>query len=113
MTGHPTPAGVAVTTASVRVILPEHLRTLADTGREVQLEVPGPVTQRTVLDALEARYPVLRGTIRKHGTLARRPFVRYFACRRDLSHGSPDEPLPAAVASGEEPFLVIGAMAGG
>lgn len=97
----------------VRVGLPQHLRTLAEVDGEVSLAVPPPVTQSAVLDALEARYPVLRGTIRAHGSLARRPFVRYFACRRDLSHASPDEPLPAAVASGEEPFLVVGAMAGG
>ena len=97
----------------IRVILPFHLRTLAHVGTEVTLEVEGPVTQRSVLDALEARYPMLRGTIRDHVTLQRRPFLRFFACEEDLSHNSPDEPLPEAVASGKEPFLVIGAIAGG
>jgi hypothetical protein len=90
-----------------------HLRTLAKVGAEVQLEVEGPVTQRSVLDALEARYPVLRGTIRDHGTLKRRAFLRFFACEEDLSLEPPDAPLPAAVASGAEPFFVIGAIAGG
>jgi hypothetical protein len=90
-----------------------HLRTLAKVGAEVQLEVEGPVTQRSVLDALEARYPVLRGTIRDHGTLKRRAFLRFFACEEDLSLEPPDSPLPAAVASGAEPFFVIGAIAGG
>jgi sulfur-carrier protein len=97
----------------IRVELPPHLRTLAGVGREVTLQVSGPVTPRSVLDALEARYPVLRGTIRDHVTLARRPFVRVFACARDWSHEPPDGPLPAAVASGAEPLLVIGAIAGG
>ncbi|HJX01121.1 MAG TPA: MoaD/ThiS family protein [Terriglobales bacterium] len=97
----------------IRVELPQHLRTLAKVGREVQLEVEAPVTMRSVLDALEARYPVLRGTIRDHGTLQRRPFLRFFACEEDLSHQSPDDPLPAAIASGAEPFLIIGAIAGG
>jgi len=97
----------------IRVALPFHLRTLARVGSEVEIEVAGPVTQRAVLDALEARYPVLRGTIRDHGTLRRRAFLRYFACQQDLSLESPDAPLPAAVASGAEPFLVIGAVAGG
>ena len=97
----------------IRVVLPHHLRALAHVGREVTLEVPGPVTQRSVLDALEASYPVLRGTIREHGTQKRRPFVRFFACAQDLSHESPDVPLPEAVATGTEPFLVVGAMAGG
>ncbi|WP_219418858.1 MoaD/ThiS family protein [Pseudonocardia nigra] len=97
----------------VRVKLPAHLRKLAQVDGEVTLEVTGPVTQRTVLDALEARHPVLRGTIRDHGTLKRRAFVRFFACEEDLSHSAPDEPLPDAVASGKEPFLVVGAMAGG
>lgn len=97
----------------IRVILPSHLRTLAHVGSEVTLEVEGPPTQRSVLDALEARYPMLRGTIREHGTLQRRPFLRFFACEEDLSHESPDAPLPAAVASGAEPFLIIGAIAGG
>jgi molybdopterin synthase sulfur carrier subunit len=99
--------------ATVRVILPQHLRTLAQVGSEVSVEIAGPATQRTVLDALEARYPMLRGTIREHGTLNRRAFLRFFACEEDLSHESPDAPLPAAVASGAEPFLIIGAIAGG
>jgi hypothetical protein len=97
----------------IRVILPPHLRTLARVGMEVALEVEGPVTQRSVLDALEARYPVLRGTIRDHVTHERRPFLRFFACQEDLSHESPDAPLPAAVARGEEPYTVLGAIAGG
>jgi hypothetical protein len=93
--------------------MPAHLRTLARVDGEVQLDIAGPATQRSVLDALEARYPVLLGTIRDHQTQRRRPYVRFYACERDLSHESPDTPLPAAVASGEEPFLVVGAMAGG
>ena len=93
--------------------MPQHLRTLAKVGTEVQLEVPGPVTQRSVLDALEARYPMLRGTIREHDTQKRRAFLRFFACQQDLSHESPDAPLPDDVASGKEPFLIIGAIAGG
>ena len=97
----------------IRVILPVHLRNLARVGSEVELEVEGPVTQRSVLDALEARYPMLRGTIRDHGTLERRAFLRFFACEEDLSHQSSDAPLPEAVASGKEPFIVIGAIAGG
>jgi molybdopterin synthase sulfur carrier subunit len=97
----------------IRVILPFHLRTLAHVGAEVTLDVEGPVTQRSVLDALEARYPMLRGTIRDHDTKQRRAFLRFFACEEDLSHNSPDEPLPDSVASGKEPFLVIGAIAGG
>jgi molybdopterin converting factor small subunit len=97
----------------IRVILPAHLRTLAKVTGEVQLEVEGPVTQRSVLDALEARYPMLCGTIRDHVTQQRRPFVRFFACEEDLSHDSPDAPLPDAVASGAEPFLLVGAIAGG
>ena len=97
----------------IRVVLPEHLRTLARVEGEVALEVQGPVTQRSVLDALEARYPMLSGTIRDHRTLKRRAYLRFFACEQDLSHESPDEPLPDAVASGAEPYLVIGAMAGG
>ncbi len=97
----------------IRVELPQHLRTLAHVGQEVQLEVEGPVTQRSVLDALEARYPMLRGTIRDHGTLQRRAFLRFFACEEDLSHEPPDAPLPDAVASGKEPFLIVGAIAGG
>lgn len=97
----------------IRVMLPAHLRTLARTGAEVTLEVQGPVTQRSVLDALEARYPTLRGTIRDHVTQERRPFLRFFACQEDLSHEPPDAPLPDAVASGAEPFYVIGAIAGG
>ncbi|HZH48348.1 MAG TPA: MoaD/ThiS family protein [Nitrospira sp.] len=97
----------------IRVVLPAHLRTLARVNGEVTVKVEGPVTQRSVLDALEARYPMLRGTIRDHGTLKRRAFVRFFACEQDLSHESPDAPLPDAVASGVEPFLIVGAMAGG
>jgi len=97
----------------IRVVLPAHLRKLARTDREVRLSVEGPVTQRTVLDALEARYPMLCGTIRDQVSQRRRPFVRFFACQEDLSHESPDTPLPDVVASGEEPFLIIGAMAGG
>jgi sulfur-carrier protein len=97
----------------IRVVLPHHLRTLAKVGDEVVLQVDGPVTQRSVLDALESAYPVLRGTIRVHGTLRRRPFVRFFACEEDLSHDPPDAPLPPAVAAGTEPLLVVGAMAGG
>ena len=97
----------------IRVILPYHLRTLAQVGAEVQLEVQGPVTQRAVLDALEARYPLLAGTIREHVTLKRRPFLRYFSCEEDLSHEPPDAPLPSAVASGAEPFIVLGSIAGG
>ena len=98
---------------TIRVVLPHHLRTLAKVGDEVQLEVEGEITQRAVLDVLEARYPMLRGTIREHGTLKRRAFVRFFACEQDLSHESADAPLPGAVAKGAEPFFVIGAMAGG
>ncbi len=97
----------------IRVELPAHLRTIARVDREVQLHVEGPVTQRSVLDALEARYPVLRGTIRDHTTLKRRPFLRFFACGEDLSHEPPDAPLPEAVANGAEPYLVVGAIAGG
>ena len=97
----------------IRVVLPFHLRTLARVRDEVELEVTGAITQRSVLDALEQAYPMLRGTIRDHVTLERRPFLRFFACETDLSHESPDEPLPAAVAGGTEPFLVIGAIAGG
>ena len=97
----------------IRVVLPAHLRTLAKTGREVTLDVEDPVTQRTVLDALEARYPMLRGTVRDHTRQRRRPLVRFFACERDLSHESPDAPLPDTVASGAEPFLIVGAIAGG
>ena len=97
----------------IRVVLPAHLRTLAHVGSEVELEVEGRVTQRSVLDALEARYPVLRGTIRDHVTQQRRPFLRFFACEEDLSHEPPDAPLPDSVASGKEPFLIIGAIAGG
>jgi hypothetical protein len=97
----------------IRVILPQHLRTLAHVGSEVTLEVEGSVTQRSVLDALEARYPMLRGTIRDQVTQQRRPFLRFFACEEDLSHESPDAPLPDAVVCGKEPFIVIGAIAGG
>lgn len=97
----------------IRVELPYHLRNLAQVGREVELVVDGPVTQRAILDALEAAYPMLRGTIRDHTTQARRPFLRFFACAQDLSHEPPDAPLPAAVVSGQEPFSIVGAMAGG
>jgi sulfur-carrier protein len=97
----------------IRVVLPQHLRTLARVGEEVEVRVEGPPTQRSVLDALEASYPVLRGTIRAHVTHRRRPFVRFFACEQDLSHEPPDAPLPEPVARGAEPLLVVGAMAGG
>jgi molybdopterin synthase sulfur carrier subunit len=97
----------------IRVILPPHLRTLAHVDGEVKLDVEGQVTQRSVLDALEARYPMLRGTIRDHDTQQRRPFLRFFACEEDLSHEPPDAPLPAAVASGAEPLVILGAIAGG
>jgi hypothetical protein len=97
----------------IRVVLPYHLRALAQVGGEVEVEVAGPVTQRSVLDALEARYPMLRGTIRDHVTHQRRPMLRFFACEDDLSHEPPDAPLPAAVASGAEPFWIVGAIAGG
>ena len=97
----------------IRVVLPAHLRKLARVDREVQVEVAGAVTQRAVLDALEARYPMLRGTMRDQVTQRRRPFVRFFACEQDLSNDVPDAPLPEAVAAGAEPFLVVGAMAGG
>ena len=97
----------------IRVVLPQHLQTLARVGSEVELEVTSPATLGSVLDALEARYPVLCGTIRDHTTHKRRAFVRFFACEEDLSHELPDTPLPAAVASGAEPFLIVGALAGG
>jgi molybdopterin synthase sulfur carrier subunit len=97
----------------IRVVLPAHLRTLSRSSGEVELDVDGHASVASVLDALEARYPVLRGAIRDHVTLKRRPFVRFFACERDLSHESPDAPLPDAVATGAEPLLVVGAMAGG
>lgn len=97
----------------IRVVLPAHLRTLVRLDGEVLLHVDGPVTQRTVLDALEDRYPMLQGTIRDHVTQRRRPFLRFFACEQDLSHESPDAPLPEAVATGTEPLLIVGAMAGG
>ncbi len=97
----------------IRVVLPAHLRTLARVDGEVELRVEGPVTQRAVLDALEASYPVLRGTIRDHQGGRRRAFVRFFACEQDLSHDPPDGPLPEAVATGAEPYLIVGAMAGG
>ena len=98
----------------IRVVLPQHLRILANvTEREVKLDVEGPITQRAVLDALELRYPMLRGTIRDHVTQKRRPLVRFFACEEDLSHESPDTPLPEKVASGAEPFFIVGAIAGG
>jgi sulfur-carrier protein len=98
----------------IRVILPQHLRVLANVmGREVQVEVPAPVTPKAILDALEARYPMLRGTIRDHVTQQRRPMLRFFACEEDVSHESPDAPLPDKIASGAEPFFIIGAIAGG
>ena len=97
----------------IRVVLPAHLRTLAAVGGEVTIDVQGQITQRAILDAIESCYPMLRGTIRDHVTHQRRPFVRFFACEQDLSHELPDAPLPAAVAAGTEPFLVIGAIAGG
>jgi len=97
----------------IRVMLPQHLQVLAAAPREVQVDVAGPVTQASILDALEAKYPQLRGTIREHGTQKRRPLVRFFACEEDLSHESADAPLPAKVAAGEEPFFIIGAIAGG
>lgn len=97
----------------IRIELPYHLRNLAQIQGQVVLDVAGPITQRTVLDALEARYPMLRGTIRDHSTGKRRAFVRFFACERDLSNDSPDDPLPEAVAAGDQPYLVIGAIAGG
>jgi len=97
----------------IRVILPFHLRTLAHADAEITLEVEGPITQRSVLDAIEVRYPMLRGAIRDHDTKQRRAFLRFFACEEDLSHEPPDAPLPDAVASGKEPFIIIGAIAGG
>ena len=100
-------------TAKIRVILPPHLRTLAHVGREMTIEIAGQVTVRSVLDALEATYPMLMGTIRDHVTQQRRPFLRFFACEEDLSHESPDTPLPEAVVSGKEPLLILGAIAGG
>ena len=97
----------------IRIVLPHHLRTLARVNGELQLDVEGQVTQRSILDALEARHPMLRGTIRDHVTLRRRPFIRFYACQQDFSHEPPDAPLPDAIATGVEPFLVVGAMAGG
>ena len=97
----------------IRVILPAHLQTLASVGREVRLDVAPPVTTSAILDALEARYPMLCGTVREHVTHKRRPFMRFFACTEDLSHDPPDKPLPDAVAKGDEPFVIIGAIAGG
>ena len=97
----------------IRVTLPQHLRTLAQVRGDVELEVEAPITQRSILDALEARYPMLRGTIRDHDTLQRRPFLRFFACAEDWSHQPPDASLPDAVVSGKEPFIIIGAIAGG
>ncbi len=97
----------------IRVVLPQHLRTLAKSGKEVEVTVAGPVTQRTILDALEAQYPTLRGTVRDYGTLRRRPMVRFFACEQDISLTSADLPLPSAVAEGREPFMIVGAIAGG
>jgi molybdopterin synthase sulfur carrier subunit len=97
----------------IRIVLPPHLRTLAQIRGDLELEVESPVTQRSVLDALETQYPMLRGTIRDHVTLQRRPFLRFFACAEDLSHESPDTPLPEPVASGKEPLIILGAIAGG
>ena len=97
----------------IRVVLPYHLRNLAKVGAEVELDIEGPLTQRSILDALEARYPMLRGTIRDHTTLKRRPFLRFFVCSEDWSHEPPDAPLPDAIASGTEPFFIVGAIAGG
>src|SRR5712675_2116160 len=97
----------------IRVLLPPHLKGLAHVSGEVQVDIQGPITQRSVVDALEANYPMLRGTIRDHVTQQRRPFLRFFACEEDLSHESPDAPVPEAVASGAEPFYIIGAIAGG
>jgi hypothetical protein len=97
----------------IRVVLPAHLRTLARVEGEVSLQVAAPVTPRAIVDEIEAQYPSLRGTIRDHGTQKRRPLVRFFACEQDISHESPDDPLPDAIVSGKEPFLIIGAMAGG
>ncbi len=97
----------------IRVVLPPHLRTLARVNGKITLEIEGPITQRSILDALEAQYPMLRGTIRDHTTQHRRPFIRFFACGEDWSHESPDTPLPDAIATGAEPFLVVGALAGG
>ncbi|MBI5503156.1 MAG: MoaD/ThiS family protein [Deltaproteobacteria bacterium] len=98
---------------TIRIVLPQHLRTLARVTGDVTLDVAGPITTRSVLDALEARYPMLRGTIRDHVTRQRRPFLRFFACEKDLTHQSPDDLLPGAIACGKEPFLIIGAIAGG
>jgi molybdopterin synthase sulfur carrier subunit len=97
----------------IQVVLPAHLRRLAGVSSQVTLEIEGPATQRAILDALETKYPMLRGTIRDHVTRERRPFIRFFACEEDWSHESPDTPLPEAVATGEEPFLIVGALAGG
>jgi len=97
----------------IRIVLPPHLRTLAHVGSEVTLDIEGPVTLQSALDALETRYPMLRGTIRDHNTLQRRPFLRFFACEQDLSHEPPDTPLPSAIVSGAEPLIVLGAIAGG
>ena len=99
--------------SQIRVVLPYHLRTIAKVSGEVSLDLPDAVTQRTLLDALEAQFPALQGTIRDRSTATRRPFVRFYACEQDLSHDDPDEPLPAEVVEGKEPFLVVGAMAGG
>jgi molybdopterin synthase sulfur carrier subunit len=97
----------------IRVVLPPHLRKLAQVGAELEVDVEAPITQRSILDVLEASYPMLRGTIREHGTQKRRPFLRFFACNQDFSLDPPETPLPTAVASGEEPFLIVGAIAGG
>src|SRR5262249_30984239 len=109
----PPPFGPGPDTLMILLPFPAHLRAFTQAGREVEIEVSGPVTQRTVLDALETRYPVLRGAIRDYGTQQRRPLVRFFACKQDLSHETPDTPLPDEVAIGREPFLIVGAIAGG
>lgn len=110
---HPRQTQNLTETAMIRVVLPAHLRTLAKCDWEVNLEVAAPVTVRSVLNALEGRYPMLCGTIRDHSTQERRPFLRFFACEQDITHNSPDAPLPDEIASGKEPFYVIGAIAGG
>ncbi|HET7151708.1 MAG TPA: MoaD/ThiS family protein [Candidatus Acidoferrum sp.] len=111
MTGAPT--GQPAQSGKIRVVLPPHLRGLAKISGEIKLEIPGPVTVRSVLDALEANYPMLQGTIRDHVTQQRRPFLRFFACEEDITHESPDAPLPDEVVTGKEPLLIIGAIAGG
>src|SRR5438477_11463065 len=106
-------SGVGEANRRVRVVLPYHLRNLAHVGSEIELEIAGPVTVRSIVDVIEARYPMLLGTIRDYATKQRRPFLRFFACEEDLSHDSPEQPLPDAVAEGKEPLLIVGAIAGG